>query len=499
MSISVFISNNDIQILSGQPSKDSVKVQDIYHITPENGVMVNGVLVNEEELKAIIESTWEKYDLSRKDVRLIVESTQFRSRKVVVPKKMAEKERLRLIMHEFEIPEEEEDSYLCDYMSLGEEDGGGEVVLGMTVESEIVQGYIDFFAQMDITISHIRNHLAAMMMVIRELPEFKNETCVILKMMGDSLGSILLDDGQYKNYMQRRLFHSHGTEDFAMEIGKHVNNILQFQSGTGQNTVSNVYFCGFTEEDRDCCQETMDIFGFPIKILPEDKIARFPSRNHCFMDEYREPCLGTYAGSIGNLLIPDGHEINFCRQLADEKVRKEKKARKAKIRKQLPIIVFAAVLLLIVAGLLGYRMYLSHKLTVTNEYINSEQNRLEEIEADKVQEARQKLETERTQIATAKKNLETYPDADSKLFTTVSNLAKNYSVTAEVSQYDSSTGILVIAAQSTTEKKIHQYIRALEKETELFSKVDYSGYTLNQSEGNYTINVNCVLKGNEVE
>jgi flagellar basal body-associated protein FliL len=383
-------------------------------------------------------------------------------------------------------------------MILGDEEEG-ELILGMMVEKEIVQGYIDFFAEMDITVTCIRNHLAGMMRVVRSLSEVNTKTCIILKMMGDSLGSILLDAGHYKNYMQRRLFHVHGTEEFAMEIGKHVNNTLQFQAGADQNAVTDIYFCGFTEEDRDCCQEMMEMVGYPIRKLKEGKIAKFPSASHCFMDEYREPCIGTYIGSVGNLLSPVGHELNFCNQLAADQKREEKEAKKAKMRKILPPVLLIAFCILVVAVMFGYRLYLSNRLQAANDYINDESNLAQEKKEDEILEETQKLQTEWNQITEAKENLATYPDADSKLLTMVSNLAKKYSVTAEVSSYSSESGVLVIEARSNTEKNIHQYIKALEQKTDTFSKVDYSGYVLNSETGIYTINVNGQLKAKEKE
>jgi nanoRNase/pAp phosphatase (c-di-AMP/oligoRNAs hydrolase) len=147
----------------------------------------------------------------------------------------------------------------------------------------------------------------------------------------------------------------------------------------------------------------------------------------------------------------------------------------------------------------GYRLYLSNRLQAANDYINDESNLAQEKKEDEILEETQKLQTEWNQITEAKENLATYPDADSKLLTMVSNLAKKYSVTAEVSSYSSESGVLVIEARSSTEKNIHQYIKALEQKTDTFSKVDYSGYVLNSETGIYTINVNGQLKAKEKE
>jgi flagellar basal body-associated protein FliL len=198
-------------------------------------------------------------------------------------------------------------------------------------------------------------------------------------------------------------------------------------------------------------------------------------------------------------LSPVGHELNFCNQLAADQKREEKEAKKAKMRKILPPVLLIAFCILVVAVMFGYRLYLSNRLQAANDYINDESNLAQEKKEDEILEETQKLQTEWNQITEAKENLATYPDADSKLLTMVSNLAKKYSVTAEVSSYSSESGVLVIEARSSTEKNIHQYIKALEQKTDTFSKVDYSGYVLNSETGIYTINVNGQLKAKEKE
>ena len=83
-----------------------------------------------------------------------------------------------------------------------------------------------------------------------------------------------------------------------------------------------------------------------------------------------------------------------------------------------------------------------------------------------------------------------YPLVDSSVEAVITSCAEGL-VSAEISSYDSTTGILSFNTSAGNVEQINRFIELLMEE-EIFASVDYTGYSQNQ-DGDWSVNVNCTM------
>ena len=92
--LTVYLSNKYIRIVTGESSSGKVNIRGMYYTIDTTGCLVNGSIVDEEALLDILKEQWEMQNLPKKDVYLVLDSSQFNSKVVQVPvmneKKMME-------------------------------------------------------------------------------------------------------------------------------------------------------------------------------------------------------------------------------------------------------------------------------------------------------------------------------------------------------------------------------------------------------------------------
>lgn len=493
MNTSIYLSNNSVQILCGKGNEKNVKVERLYDFAKTEGMLVNGVIIEEEPMENLIRSLWEECNLPKKDVRLIVDSSRFRSKKIFLPK-VSKKERINLLKREFELGEEEE-NYLYDTISLGyDKEKKLEAYVGIIVDREFVEEYQKFFQRLGISLSSMNNSLGNELKSLSYFDELKNQTYIMLQISGEILASTLIVHGEYIQSVRKRLFSEHGTEEFGVEVARIVNQLLQFYAGMqSEYELETTYLCGFELEDELYCEQAIGILGLSVRGLKESQKILFPKGENVYLERKESIRAGDYLCSIGNLA--DAKEnINFLSVLEMEEEELLRQMRKDKLRKNAPWIAGIGLCAFLTAGMLIYQFFLHSRLDSANDYLNNIERKIQEAKAEKLIKEKQKLIKEKQQIDQAMTALETYPPADKKVSDRIESLAGPYQVEVEVASYSSETGILTLHASASSENKIHRYIKALENESTLFDKVDYSGYQKEETKGKYNINVSCRLK-----
>ena len=74
MTTSIYLSNNTIQILTGEKGKCS-KVEHLYCFDLEEGNLMNGVITNENGLQQELLGLWKEHNLPVSKVSLVIDST----------------------------------------------------------------------------------------------------------------------------------------------------------------------------------------------------------------------------------------------------------------------------------------------------------------------------------------------------------------------------------------------------------------------------------------
>jgi len=72
MAVSVYISNTSIKVVNGKSGKNKITVKDAVRRSIPEGLIINGIITNENGLKDEIKKIWNEYNLPLKDVRLVI-------------------------------------------------------------------------------------------------------------------------------------------------------------------------------------------------------------------------------------------------------------------------------------------------------------------------------------------------------------------------------------------------------------------------------------------
>ena len=88
--------------------------------------------------------------------------------------------------------------------------------------------------------------------------------------------------------------------------------------------------------------------------------------------------------------------------------------------------------------------------------------------------------------------IESYPTPDSSVNKAIIEAADKKDVTVEFDSYSADSGIMSLVATGEDVEKINVFIASL-MELDILEDVDYTGYTYNDADGTWSINVVCTL------
>ncbi len=298
MITSVYISNEKIQVLTGEfnAKKGSLDVKACMYVTLPDKAIVNGVISNELGVKESIQKLWDKYNLPKKDVSLVIDSGTILNKKMVCP--ILPKSSLPTIVQDEFRDVEGFANFLFDYTVLEDGKNGEPMLFANAVSKELVSSYIRVFKGVDITLSRINTGINAEIGLIKANPATAHENQIVVSLDPTSLTSVLYIDGNYSFASRSRLLEERGTEASRMEIVRALSSLIQFaRSENSQKPVKAVYVCGMIDKEADLCPKLSAMLGCPVTTLPAcDNIT-------CTKDKQKAAYLmADYLFPLGNML-----------------------------------------------------------------------------------------------------------------------------------------------------------------------------------------------------
>ncbi|MSA00903.1 hypothetical protein GKG47_05460 [Lactonifactor sp. BIOML-A3] len=303
MTTSIYLSNNTIQILTGEKGKCS-KVEHLYCFDLEEGNLMNGVITNENGLQQELLGLWKEHNLPVSKVSLVIDSTHFTTRLATLPVLKEQKMR-ELLKREFSDMDSLQDP-LYDYMPL-EENRGAKMgkVMCAAAERSFVGSFVELFERMGISIISVKPALCSAVLLLGAHEALAESTCIILLLDGDNLVSALLVGGKYVYSSRARLFSEHGTPEFAVEVARNVSGIMQFHTSEKlENVITHVYLGGFFGTDARLSAENIAGLGLAVERVPETKRIQMPSEREVYVEtKMGSPALCDYVYAAGNFIL----------------------------------------------------------------------------------------------------------------------------------------------------------------------------------------------------
>ena len=268
MITSVYISNEKIQVLTGEKDKKgNLDVKACMYVTLPEKAVVNGVIADELGVKESIQKLWDKYNLPKKDVELVIDSGTILNKKFncpILPKSAMP----ATVQEEFK----DVDGFvnlLFDYTVLEDGQNGEPLVFANACGKELIASYIRVFKGVDITLSRINTAINAEMSLIAANPGTMNDTEIVINLDSTALLSVLFIDGKFSFASRSRLLEQRGSEGSRMEIVRALSSLIQFaRSENSQKPVKAVYVSGLTQDEADFCPKVAAMLGCPVATLP---------------------------------------------------------------------------------------------------------------------------------------------------------------------------------------------------------------------------------------
>ncbi|MDD6039420.1 MAG: pilus assembly protein PilM, partial [bacterium] len=253
------LSNTKVQILEGTSGK-RLKVKRILEIPLEEGIILNGQILDEERLVEMLVTFWKENKLPRKGVSLVTSDSRFMTKMVELPI-ISDKEIAAYIPREFDDVEKREPLYGFNHIGkstkiVEEKEVRVENMLAVMVEREVFGKLIDLFKQAGIQVTNIAASMEGDVRLINRLPQIAGKTCLVQLMDGSNLTNLLYVNGTYKYSNRTRLYSETDTPGYGVEVARSVSNIIQFAKAQQiEEPITDIFVGGISPDSLSYMEE----------------------------------------------------------------------------------------------------------------------------------------------------------------------------------------------------------------------------------------------------
>ncbi|MBO5055435.1 MAG: hypothetical protein J6C64_03640 [Lachnospiraceae bacterium] len=465
MAAILYLSNKLVQMVEAKGKGRTVEVQNVWQEEAPEGSIINGIITDEEAFLAWIKEFFAKNKLPRKEIALVVNSSQFTHRVLEFPK-VKDAEIKKMIPREF-AEQRTENTLFTYYILDGEASSKKQKLLATAVEKEFLMSYISFFRQAGIEICSIDSGISTFVRLFMNSPEIANRTCIVQILDGQEVISMLFVKGMYYYSQKNRIF----SDNLPQELGSITGKLLQFATSQQiKEPIDTMYLCG--DGQNELKGEMIDS-----RIFTGNKVI-FTDRN-----VKRKNVEFIYSAGF---FLGKKQGMSFYRQL-----RQEKKKQKEFLSLLLPS---GAVILvgLLVTAIMGNTYFsgtqeLKKLQNTMHEKEMANNNASYELALASIDAMKNKMEV----VEGIWLHLMSYPTINSSVEQVLEECAQG-GVSVEIKSFQRDSGVLTLEASAADIRSINGFIAALQ-EKELFEAVDYSGYTYVSGLDSYNIHVVCCM------
>ncbi len=484
MSISVFFSNRNIQIVVGKSSGKSIYIDRLIEAPmPENAIL-NGVIINEggEAITRKLKEIWEVNKL-KGSVDLIINSPQFISNRVTMPvisKAAKATEYLEKQANSDEFVRFE--SPLKGWYLLGV-DGKEKTqqVVTEVAERTFIENYIKIFADAGITLGSVHDGVSLAIEMLSAC--VKDQTAIYMIRDAQMLVTILYENGKYYYNSTKRLFQESGTPEYAAEIRGSISGIRQFASSKHlASAITDVYFAGMTPD------EVGELQSYLVEAEPDITVHGTVAPSHIHFKKWSDR-LSSFIYPIAGLVVP---KTGFSVLKAVKNNDKAYAQKKEFTKKAIPVVILLGVLVLFTGFMLAVRLNTASRLRKIEEYNQRPDIMQSSMEYDAGIIQATSLGAQQGGNQLLREYIDSYPIPDSSINDKIKSAASKYNVTVDFNSYDSGSGVFSITASSPIVENINRFIADL-MDMDIFEDVDYTGYSWNDSDETWSIKVICTL------
>ena len=487
MSEVVFLSNTNIQIASGSPASDGVKVSKLVSAPLPEGAVLNGVVMDPDTVTEAIKLAWQANKLPGKsEVTLIINSPQLRANRVDAPL-LADKKTTDFIERETHDSEygRFQNPIFGWYVVSKDNKAKTQKVVYETADIDFVNKYVEIFSKAGLKLKSIHNGVQLATEYFTKQAAGKTVLYMILD--GKSLVTIFFAEGKYYYDSTSRVFGQPGTPEFAREIYASISSIRQFISAQHLNeTVKDILFSGLSYQQVN--QLANDILN--IDSAADISVVQPPQGTTISNDQAQFPF---FVYPIAGLRkIDERMPI-----LQNTKQSAKKKTEGSGLTKLIvPGICILAVVGIAYGACLAIKIKTESELKDIEKYTNNPDVVAQVSEYDTMYNNMADMGKIQGGVDLLQEDINSYPIPDSSINRRILEAAYKYDVSIEFNSYSASSGIFSITASSPVVEDINIFIADL-MSMDIFENVDYTGYSITSDGSSWQINVVCTLAARE--
>ena len=479
MSVSIFLNNTKVQIVTGKKGKKGIFEKAIKVDAPE-GSIINGIIMDPEKFAAFLNQVWTANNLPRKGVILVVNSNKIPGRMVEMPL-MSQKTSIEYMKRELSDMMREGEEMLLAYSLLASDSGKKMKKTYVELASrDQLKDYIEIFGAAGITLSSIQSAEGSLIGLLEQATAKQYKTFVMQITDENIVSNILWVDGVFNYFNSVRLFNEPGTEGYYDDCARSLSNLKQFMSANKiQSQIERVVIAGTERTDISFYGSMVENYGIeaPVEImnfgLGTTAQQQFEAQKAIF--------------ALGGL-FDSGRQANF---LTNYSAKEKKSTMDPQLKKSIIIVASVlAVMLILFVTVLFLKIQRQKKYDELKEYNENPAIVSQAMLFDTFSTKRDRLAAQSNSIDNMLNTIETYPILNDYVINVLQETAKGYA-TIEIGNFNADSGVVNVAAKAKDVEKINEYIKRLE-EKDIFNSVKYSGYTMN-SDGTWTINVTCTF------
>ena len=482
--VTVYLSNTDIQVLTGVGAAKSVKVKRFYSTQLPEGCVLNGVITDPGALGDAIKSFWSLNHLPNKDIDLVVNSPQIMVRVPELPL-LSDAKTMAYLKREY--VEREEEQILGYYRISSNKKAKTAKVCAEIAEEEFLSSYLQVFAEAGVQLSGIHSGVGDAINLFRSTGFAKDENSVVLIRDGMTITAIFFVKGEYYYSTTARIFSNPGSIEYAQEVAKTVNQIDQFsRSQKLEDPISTIYMAGMEPGDESLCNRAIsDSLQNPVTVTT---LMLLRGVNVTSSGQPLDRLVYPLAG-----LMPRQGHVNILKSIKKEKSEKQV-ATERLLKIVIPYCITALVMMLITLYMVTLYARRTKYLNGLIAYNTDPNNKFAALDYDKEAEQVAILSQHYGGLKVLETNVNSYPAAISSVCSVIRTDAAGVGQ-VEIVGYNAETGELNFTTSFTDVVSLNSFITQLKNE-EIFTKVDYKGYSEKSSQGEkeeWTALLSCVL------
>ncbi len=486
----IYLSNQLVKVVIGEVKKGTLVISQALAEEAPKLSIVNGQVTDDAAFTRFLKEFWEKHQLPRKNIYLVVNSTQTVIRFFETPK-MSCRKMMDYLPREFSDVERLRNP-VYGYRILG---AGRNVrrqrVLGVVMERSFLAEHVKRFHSLGIHLASVEAALAAELQLLHHLEGLKDKTCAVQLLDGTMLINILWTKGTFLHFNRTRILSPAGTPQFGAECARAAGALMQFAKAEQvEEELTDVYLGGLREGELEICRKAVRQMNPEIRVneLSEaaGSLVRFPEKT-CDLGSFAVPAGGIFADPGWKNLM---HQY---RQSPEAIARSE-----ALFRTLAPPVGTVCFLTLVLLFQAASWFHMTNQINDCLDYMSDPLVLSGAARYDRMTAENERMRGCLKATSRIVSNIDSYPVMDTRIDQTVERCARNL-VTARVIGFQAEEGVIQISSSAADERSIYRFIDRLAEETEIFSDVDYTGFEYVENDGLWKLYVECYLDAPKVQ